>query len=65
LRLVDFAAYMEEWNGGMMESWDPKAEKSYLIFLFLATHYSSIPSFQYSNWGEDPKFMIRAKYGIK
>jgi len=30
-------------------------------FRFLLTHHSTIPLFQYSNWGEAPKFDLAVK----
>jgi len=54
----------------MMEYWFLKDTINLLVFFvkmnfaiyppvqFPITHYSNIPSFQHSNWGEAPKFFM-------
>jgi|GEM_PF-5826688 len=70
------------WNTGMVEYWnvvlkgnislknsfvDPAhsgTNKS--LFQFPKNHYSIIPVFQYSNWGEAPKFYTeQVKHGTR
>ena len=33
------------------------------LFHFPITHYSTIPVFQHSNWGEAPKFELKGRRG--
>jgi hypothetical protein len=59
-----------KWNNGMVERWNIGFQKDINHFNFIfnpagggtiyptlhypSTHYSTIPAFQHSNWGEAP-----------